>query len=205
MAQHLEQLSVLAQQSNGRWYPNMSEETINSIESFLLAHDPSILEEWLGYKEGSMSDELFAFQDRLTIGVDDTEDSSQTEVVISLTDGSKLLFTEDASRTGLTQFGTVEDEKEVFDQEKDNDVRGGTSMKASHYYVENCFAGRFAIVETELVKQVKGKTDEKGQEVFIRPMHPDENWDRTIEHEQGSDKTYYVLDDLEDVGDFLAD
>ena len=79
MAQHLEQLSILAHQSNGRWYPNMSEETINSIESFLLAHDPSILEEWLGYKEGGMSDELFAFQDRLTIGVDDTEDSGQME------------------------------------------------------------------------------------------------------------------------------
>lgn len=204
MAQHLEQLSVLAQQSNGRWYPNMSEETINSIESFLLAHDPSILEEWLGYKEGGMSDELFAFQDRLTIGVDDTEDSGQTEVVITLTDGSKLVFTEDASHTGLTQIGTVEDEKEVFDQVKDNDVRGGISMKASYYYVENCFAGRFAIVETELVKQVKGKTDEKGQEVFIRPMHPDENWDRTIEHEQGSDKTYCVLDDLESIEDFLT-
>ena len=144
MAQHLEQLSILAHQSNGRWYPNMSEETINSIESFLLAHDPSILEEWLGYKEGGMSDELFAFQDRLTIGVDDTEDSGQMELVITLTDGSKLVFTEDASRTGLTQFGTVEDEKEVFDQGKDADVRGGTSMKASHYYVENCFAGRFA-------------------------------------------------------------
>ena len=45
---------------------------------------------------------------------------------------SKLLFTEDASRTGLTQFGTVEDEKEVFDQGKDADVRGGTSMKANN-------------------------------------------------------------------------
>lgn len=205
MAQQLEQLSILAHQSNGRWYPNMSEEMINSIDSFLLVHDPSIFEEWLGYKEGGMSDELFAFQARLTVGVDDLGDLGQTEVVIPLSDGSKLLFTEDASRTGLTQFGTVEDEKEVFDQGKDADVRGDTSMKASHYYVENCFAGRFAIVETELVKQVKGKTDEKGQEVFIRPMHPDENWDRTIEHEQGSDKTYYVLDNLEDVEDFLAD
>lgn len=204
MAQHLEQLSVLAQQSNGRWYPNMSEETINSIDSFLLVHDPSIFEEWLGYQEGGMSDELFAFQARLTVGVDNSGGSGQTEVVIPLSDGSKLVFTEDASHTGLTQIGTVEDEKEVFDQVKDNDVRGGISMKASHYYVENCFSGRFAIVETELVKQVKGKTDEKGQEVFIRPMHPDENWDRTIEHEQGSDKTYCVLDDLESIEDFLT-
>ena len=205
MAQQLEQLSILARQSNGRWYPNMSEETIKSIDSFLLAHDPSIFEEWLGYKEGGMSDELFAFQARLTVGVDDLGDSGQTEVVIPLSDGRKLVFTEDASRTGLTQFGTVEDEKEVFEQGKDNDVRGGTSMKVSHYYVENCFAGRFAIVETELVKQVKGKTDEKGQEVFIRPMHLDENWDRTIEHEKGADKSYCVLYDLEDIEDFLAD
>lgn len=42
-------------------------------------------------------------------------------------------------------------------------------------------------------------------EVFIRPMHGEENWDRTIEHEQGSNKTYYVLDDVEDFEDFLAD
>ena len=39
----------------------------------------------------------------------------------------------------------------------------------------------------------------------IRPMHLDENWDRTIEHEQGSNKTYYVLDDIEGFEDFLAD
>ena len=42
MAQQLEQLSILAHQSNGRWYPNMSEEMVNSVESFLLVHDPSI-------------------------------------------------------------------------------------------------------------------------------------------------------------------
>ena len=147
MAQQLEQLSILAHQSNGRWYPNMSEEMVNSVESFLLVHDPSIFEEWLGYKEGGMSDELFAFQARLTVGVDDSGDSRQTEVVLPLSDGSKLLFTEDASRTGLTQIGTVEDEKEVFDQGKDNDVRGGASMKASHYYVENYYGGKFALVE----------------------------------------------------------
>ena len=202
MAQHLEQLSVLAQQSNGRWYPNMSEETINSIESFLLAHDPSILEEWLGYKEGGMSDELFAFQDRLTIGVDDTEDSGQTELVITLTDGSKLVFTEDASHTGLTQIDTVEDEKEVFDQEKDNAVRepGGPS----HYYVENNYSGQFALVEAALLPKLEGCKDSLGTPLFIRPMHGEENWDRTIEHEQGSDKADCVLDDLESIEDFLT-
>ena len=160
MAQQLEQLSVLAHQSNGRWYPNMSEEMVNSVESFLLVHDPSIFEEWLGYKEGGMSDELFAFQARLTVGVDDSGDSGdsgQTEIVIPLSDGSKLVFTEDASRTGLTQFGTVEDEKEVFDQGKDNDVRGGASMKASHYYVENYYGGKFALVEAELLPNWRGE------------------------------------------------
>lgn len=204
MAQHLEQLSVLAQQSNGRWYPNMREETINSIESFLLAHDPSILEEWLGYKEGGMSDELFAFQDRLTVGVDDSEDSGQTEVVIPLSDGSKLVFTEDASRTGLTQFGTVEDEKEVFDQGKDNDVRGGASMKASHYYVENYYGGKFALVEAELLPKLEGRKDSLGTPLFIRPMHGDENWDKTINHEEQFDKIYCVLDES-NIEDFLAD
>lgn len=118
MAQQLEQLSILAHQSNGRWYPNMSEEMVNSVESFLLVHDPSIFEEWLGYKEGGMSDELFAFQARLTVGVDDSGDSGQMEIVIPLSDGSKLVFTEDASRTGLMQFGTVEDAKEVLIKEK---------------------------------------------------------------------------------------
>ena len=204
MAQHLEQLSVLAQQSNGRWYPNMSEETINSIESFLLAHDPSILEEWLGYKEGGMSDELFAFQDRLTIGVDDLGDSGQTEVVIPLSDGSKLLFTEDASRTGLTQIGTVEDEKEVFDQGKDNDVRGGASMKASHYYVENYYGGKFALVEAALLPKLEGRKDSLGTPLFIRPMHGEENWDKTINHEEQFDKIYCVLDES-NIEDFLAD
>ena len=76
-------------------------------------------------------------------------------------------------------------------------------MNTKTYYVENCYAGRFAIVEARLIELIKEKADEKGQEVFIRPMHPDENWDRTIEHEQGSRKLYYVLDDLVDIEDFL--
>lgn len=77
-------------------------------------------------------------------------------------------------------------------------------MNAENYYVENQ-KGAFAIVGTKLIELVKGKADEKGQNVFIRPMHPNENWDRTIEHEQGSGKTYCVLDDVEDIEDFLAD
>lgn len=77
-------------------------------------------------------------------------------------------------------------------------------MNAENYYVENK-KGCFAIVEAKLIELIKEKADEKGQEVFIRPMHPDENWDRTIEHEKGADKTYYVLDDVEDIEDFLAD
>lgn len=75
-------------------------------------------------------------------------------------------------------------------------------MNAENYYVENQ-KGDFAIVEVELMEQVK-KTD-KDLLAFIRPMHPDENWDRTIEHEKGFGKSYSVLYDLEDVEDFLAD
>lgn len=204
MAQQLEQLSILAHQSNGRWYPNMSEEMVNSVESFLLVHDPSIFEEWLGYKEGGMSDELFAFQARLTVGVDDSGDSGQMEIVIPLSDGSKLLFTEDASRTGLTQIGTVEDEKEVFDQGKDNDVRGGARMKASHYYVENYYGGKFALVEAALLPKLEGRKDSLGTPLFIRPMHGEENWDKTINHEEQFDKIYCVLDES-NIEDFLAD
>lgn len=77
-------------------------------------------------------------------------------------------------------------------------------MNAENYYVENK-KGCFAIVKAKLIELVKGKKDEKGQDVFIRPMHPDENWDRTIEHEQGAGKSYSVLYDLEDIEDFLAD
>lgn len=77
-------------------------------------------------------------------------------------------------------------------------------MNTETYYVENQ-KGAFAIVEAKLIELIKGKTDEKGQDVFIRPMHPGENWDRTIEHEQGAGKTYCVLDDVEDIEDFLAD
>lgn len=77
-------------------------------------------------------------------------------------------------------------------------------MNAENYYVENQ-KGAFAIVGTKLIELVKGKKTKKGQDVFIRPMHPDENWDRTIEHEQGSGKTYCVLDDVEDIEDFLID
>ena len=75
-------------------------------------------------------------------------------------------------------------------------------MNTETYYVEN-HKGAFAIVKAELIELIKEKADEKGQEVFIRPMHPDENWDRTIEHEQSSRKLYYVLDDLVDIEDFL--
>ncbi|MFQ7625170.1 MAG: hypothetical protein ACLRK7_08790 [Streptococcus salivarius] len=79
-------------------------------------------------------------------------------------------------------------------------------MNAENYYVENK-KGCFAIVKAELIELIKEKADEKadekGQDVFIRPMHPDENWDRTIRHEQGSRKLYYVLDDLVDIEDFL--
>ena len=44
-------------------------------------------------------------------------------------------------------------------------------MNAENYYVENK-KGCFAIVKAELIELIKEKADEKGQEVFIRPMHP---------------------------------
>lgn len=74
----------------------------------------------------------------------------------------------------------------------------------SHYYVENSYSGQFALVEAALLPKLEGRKDSLGTPLFIRPMHGEENWDRTIEHEQGSDKTYCVLDDLESIEDFLT-
>lgn len=75
-------------------------------------------------------------------------------------------------------------------------------MNAENYYVENQ-KGDFAIVEVELMEQVK-KTD-KDLLAFIRPMHGREDWSNTISHEERENKTYFKINNRSDIEDFLAD
>lgn len=74
----------------------------------------------------------------------------------------------------------------------------------SHYYVENYYGGKFALVEAELLPKLEGRKDSLGTPLFIRPMHGEENWDKTINHEEQFDKIYCVLDES-NIEDFLAD
>lgn len=74
----------------------------------------------------------------------------------------------------------------------------------SHYYVENYYGGKFALVEAALLPKLEGRKDSLGTPLFIRPMHGEENWDKTINHEEQFDKIYCVLD-KSNIEDFLAD
>lgn len=75
-------------------------------------------------------------------------------------------------------------------------------MTTQYYYIERPYTGVFAIVEQEILEMVQ-KSSRDGEDVFIRPMHEKENWDKTIEHERKADKQYMVISDEEDVEDFF--
>lgn len=70
------------------------------------------------------------------------------------------------------------------------------------YYVEKASTGNFAIVDEQEVLDLL-KVHEGYKELYIRPMHEEENWDKTIAHEQGGGKRYFVLTDEEDVEEFM--
>lgn len=76
-------------------------------------------------------------------------------------------------------------------------------MTTQYYYVERTYRGVFAIVEQNILEMVQQSSTDS-EDVFIRPMHEKENWDKTIEHEQRGDKQYMVISDEEDVEDFLV-
>lgn len=95
-------LTVPAKYNGQRWYIEMKEKTINTIDTMLEVHDPSLYQEWLGYKEGGMSSEGFAFQERL-----ETPDST-----IDLEDGSKLVLSEQVTAPGLKTIPLEEPTKE---------------------------------------------------------------------------------------------
>lgn len=85
-------LTVPAKYNGQRWYIEMEEKTSNAIDTMLELHDQSLYQEWLGYKEGGMSSEGFAFQERL-----ETLDG-----MIGLEDGSELVLSEQVTAPELT-------------------------------------------------------------------------------------------------------
>ena len=103
-------LTVPAKYNGQRWYIEMEEKTINAIDTMLELHDQSLHQEWLGYKEGGMSSEGFAFQERL-----ETPDGT-----IDLEDGSELVLSEQVTAPELTAIPLEEPTKQeiqkVLDQ-----------------------------------------------------------------------------------------
>ena len=103
-------LTVPAKYNGQRWYIEMEEKTINTIDTMLEVHDQSLHQEWLGYKEGGMSSEGFAFQERL-----ETPDGT-----IDLEDGSELVLSEQVTAPELTAIPLEEPTKQeiqkVLDQ-----------------------------------------------------------------------------------------
>lgn len=85
-------LTVPAKYNGQRWYIEMEEKTSNAIDTMLELHDQSLYQEWLGYKEGGMSSEGLAFQERL-----ETLDG-----MIGLEDGSELVLSEQVTAPELT-------------------------------------------------------------------------------------------------------
>ena len=102
-------LTIPAKYNGQRWYIEMEENTINAIDSMLEEHDPSLFQEWLGYKEGGMSSEGLAFQERL-----ETPDG-----MIDLEDGDELVLSDNHTKPELTTIPLEEPTKEEIKQELD--------------------------------------------------------------------------------------
>ena len=102
-------LTVPAKYNGQRWYIEMEEKTINAIDTMLELHDQSLHQEWLGYKEGGMSSEGFAFQERL-----ETPDGT-----IALEDGSELVLSEQVTAPELTTIPLKEPTKQEIQKALD--------------------------------------------------------------------------------------
>ena len=87
----------------------MEEKTSNAIDTMLELHDQSLYQEWLGYKEGGMSSEGFAFQERL-----ETLDG-----MIGLEDGSELVLSEQVTAPELTTIPLEEPTKQEIQKALD--------------------------------------------------------------------------------------
>ena len=102
-------LTVPAKYNGQRWYIEMEEKTSNAIDTMLELHDQSLYQEWLGYKEGGMSSEGFAFQERL-----ETLDG-----MIGLEDGSELVLSEQVTAPELTTIPLEEPTKQEIQKALD--------------------------------------------------------------------------------------
>lgn len=102
-------LTVPAKYNGQRWYIEMEEKTINAIDTMLELHDQSLYQEWLGYKEGGMSSEGFAFQECL-----ETLDG-----MIDLEDGSELVLSEQVTAPELTTIPLEEPTKQEIQKALD--------------------------------------------------------------------------------------
>ena len=102
----LQSLKVPAYYKGHRWYIEMNEKTISAIDTTLEAHDPSLYQEWLGYKEGGMSSEGLAFQERL-----ETPDGT-----IDLEDGSELVLSEQTTTPEVTTIRLEEPTKKEIEE-----------------------------------------------------------------------------------------
>lgn len=102
-------LTVPAKYNGQRWYIEMEEKTINAIDTMLELHDQSLYQEWLGYKEGGMSSEGLAFQERL-----ETLDG-----MIGLEDGSELVLSEQVTAPELTTIPLEEPTKQEIQKALD--------------------------------------------------------------------------------------
>ena len=102
-------LSVPAKYNGQRWYIEMEEKTINTIDTMLELHDQSLYQEWLEYKEGEVSSKGVAFQERL-----ETPDST-----IDLEDGSELVLSEQVTAPELTTIPLEEPTKQEIQKALD--------------------------------------------------------------------------------------
>lgn len=102
----LQSLKVPAYYKGHRWYIEMNEKTISAIDTTLEAHDPSLYQEWLGYKEGGMSSEGLTFQERL-----ETPDGT-----IDLEDGSELVLSEQTTTPEVTTIRLEEPTKKEIEE-----------------------------------------------------------------------------------------
>lgn len=102
-------VKVPAYYKGHRWYIEMNEKTISAIDTMLEDHDPSLYQEWLGYKEGGMSSEGVAFQGRL-----ETADGT-----IDLEDESELVLSEQVTAPELTTILLEEPTKQEIEKALD--------------------------------------------------------------------------------------
>ena len=102
-------LTVPAKYNGQRWYIEMEEKTINTIDTMLELHDQSLHQEWLGYKEGKDNSEGVAFQGRL-----ETADGT-----IDLEDESELVLSEQVTAPELTTILLEEPTKQEIEKALD--------------------------------------------------------------------------------------